>query len=97
MPKLSFHEVDQTRWIDFERLFESRGGPKYCWCMAWRATGAEARTKGSARKAAIERRVHAGVPIGLLGYLDEEPVAWFRSRHDRVIVRSAAPMSPVTL
>ncbi|WJR78932.1 GNAT family N-acetyltransferase [Bradyrhizobium sp. NP1] len=76
MTKLSFHEVDQRRWADFERLFESRGGPGYCWCMAWRAKGAEAKQKGAARKAAIKRRVDMAVPIGLLGYLDDEPVAW---------------------
>jgi hypothetical protein len=38
--KLIVHEVDARRWPDFERLFESRGGPKACWCMVWRARGA---------------------------------------------------------
>jgi GNAT superfamily N-acetyltransferase len=77
MPKLSFHEVDENRWSDFERLFESRGSPKSCWCMVWRAEGAEARqTKGFQRKSAMEKRIRGGVPVGLLGYLDGEPVAW---------------------
>jgi hypothetical protein len=45
--------------------------------MVWRATGAETRrTKGSERKAAMEARVRGGVPIGILGYLGNEPVAW---------------------
>jgi GNAT superfamily N-acetyltransferase len=75
--KLMVHEVDASRWPDFERLFESRGGPKACWCMLWRARGAEAKnTKGSARKAAIKARVDDGVPIGLLGYVDGDPIAW---------------------
>jgi len=75
--RLVFHEVNQARWPDFVRLFESRGGPKACWCMVWRATPAEAKRKdGASRKAAIAGRVSAGVPIGLLGYLDGEPVAW---------------------
>jgi len=73
----AFHAVDAGRWADLERLFESRGGPKHCWCMAWRATPEEARrTGGASRKAALAGRVAAGVPIGLLGYLDGEPVAW---------------------
>lgn len=76
-PKLVFHAVDQARWPDLERLFESRGGPKSCWCMVWRATPAEARTpQGAARKRALALRVQDGTPIGLLGYLGDEPVAW---------------------
>lgn len=77
MLNLTFREVDESSWGDFERLFESRGGPKSCWCMVWRAEGAESRqTKGAQRKVAMETRVHKGVPIGLLGYLDDQPVAW---------------------
>jgi GNAT superfamily N-acetyltransferase len=75
--RLVFHEVDTKRFSDLERLFEARGGPKSCWCMVWRARGAEAQSKGGkSRKAALERRVSDGVPIGILGYLDGEPVAW---------------------
>jgi GNAT superfamily N-acetyltransferase len=77
MLDLTFHEVNESRWDDFERLFASRGGPKSCWCMVWRATGSETRqTKGAERKAAMDARVRAGVPIGILGYLQDEPVAW---------------------
>ena len=69
-------EVTAGRWKDFEQLFEARGGPKYCWCMAWRATPEEARSRGGApRKAAMSARVRAGVPVGLLGYLDDENAA----------------------
>ena len=75
--RLVFHEVDQGRWGDLERLFEGRGGPSYCWCMVWRATPQERKkTDGKSRKAALKRRVRAGAPIGLLGYLDREPVMW---------------------
>ncbi|MGB8398522.1 GNAT family N-acetyltransferase [Bradyrhizobium sp.] len=76
-PKLAFREVGPGNWGDFERLFAARGGPKSCWCMVWRATSAEARTTdGKSRKQAIHSRVRDGVPIGLLGYLADEPVAW---------------------
>lgn len=75
--QVEFREVNAGRWPDFERLFSSPGGPKACWCMVWRATAAEARRRdGVSRKRAIADRVNAGVPIGLLGYLDGEPVAW---------------------
>jgi GNAT superfamily N-acetyltransferase len=33
-------------------------------------------TLGASRKAAMAARIHAGTPVGLLGYLAEEPVAW---------------------
>ena len=34
--EIEFHEVDRGRWSDLEGLFDSTGGPKYCWCMVWR-------------------------------------------------------------
>ena len=63
--------------MDLERLFDSPVGPKYCWCMVWRPmpTGAR-RADKQAKKAALESRVREGVPIGILGYIDGEPVAW---------------------
>jgi GNAT superfamily N-acetyltransferase len=77
MRQLTFLDVNQDRWSDFERLFETRGAPKSCWCTVWRARGEETkRIQGSDRKQAISRRVREGVPIGLLGYLDGLPVAW---------------------
>ena len=77
LQRLVFHEVDRSRLSDLVRLFESRGGPKNCWCMVWRATPEEARkTDGLSRKAAFTRRVRQGVPVGILGYLDGKPVAW---------------------
>lgn len=67
-----FREVDETRWQDLVRLFEARGGPSYCWCMAWRGAG----KKTVDKKAALKGFVVAKVPIGILGYADGEPVAW---------------------
>ena len=74
--KLVFHEVSAARWKDFERLFESKGAPKYCWCMAWRVTAEEGNLPGPKRKPAMSKRVHDGTPVGLLGYEGDEPVAW---------------------
>jgi GNAT superfamily N-acetyltransferase len=72
---LTVREVTRETWADFERLFESRGGPKNCWCMVWRGSPDERRSKQSRRRA-LERRVRAGVPVGLLAYEADEPVAW---------------------
>jgi GNAT superfamily N-acetyltransferase len=75
VPSLAFHEVDRDRWEDFAALFEARGGPKPCWCMVWRVQGVGAR-HADGRREAMRGLVQAGVPIGLLGYLGETPVAW---------------------
>ena len=59
-----------------DRLFESKGGPKYCWCMVWRAMpGKASRADSRAKKAALRETVRQGTPTGLLGYLRGEPVA----------------------
>jgi GNAT superfamily N-acetyltransferase len=77
LDRLVFHDVDQGRWSDFEKLFESRGSPKACWCMVWRASPEEAKRKdGASRKIAMAKRIAAGTPVGLLGYIDKKPVAW---------------------
>ncbi|MGH7493623.1 MAG: hypothetical protein ACREOO_14695 [bacterium] len=74
---LTFREVNRSRLNDLVTLFESRGGPKYCWCMAWRATTAEAkRTDSASRKAAFTSRVSQGIPVGILGYAEGRPIAW---------------------
>lgn len=76
-PKLKVKPVDTDTWADFDALFSARGGPSYCWCMAWRASHKDPRaTTKAGRKALMKQRVKDGVPIGLLGYLDGEPVAW---------------------
>ncbi len=76
-PKLKTRPVTPDTWPDFDALFTARGGPSYCWCMAWRASQKDpkAATK-SGRKALMKQRVKDGVPVGLLGYLGDEPVAW---------------------
>jgi GNAT superfamily N-acetyltransferase len=88
--RIVFREVTAETWSDFERLFECRGGPKACWCMVWRATPEEAKhSDGASRKIAITKRIADGTKVGLLGYLDEKPVAWCsvapRSTHRRLV------------
>lgn len=75
---LAIHRVTPERWPDLERLFESRGTLRGCWCMIFRA-GPEGKVppaSGPARKQAMRGLVRAGAPVGLLGYVEGEPVAW---------------------
>jgi len=78
MPRrLTFRPVTKATAKDFEALFEAPGGPKYCWCMAFRATPDEIKAaKGQARKPQMLGRIAGGVPVGLVGYADGEPAAW---------------------
>jgi GNAT superfamily N-acetyltransferase len=92
-PQLVFHEVTAERWRDFARLFERRGGPSYCWCMVWRAQGAEKTDKAS-RKAAIAKLVRGNVPVGLLGYLEDEPMAWCSIAPRETYRRLGGPEEP---
>lgn len=77
-PCLTFKPATKARWPDFEALFEAKGCPSYCWCMAWRAVKDEVKdTSSSGRKAQMKRRFRSGTPVGLLGYDGgKEPVAW---------------------
>jgi GNAT superfamily N-acetyltransferase len=82
--------VTRDTWADFERLFESKGAPSYCWCMAWRKSAQGTKHANRANlKLAIAGRVNSGVPIGLLGYVGSEPVAWCsvapRATHIRLV------------
>lgn len=69
--------VDRNNWEDFEKLFESKGAPSYCWCMAWRMNKEELKNNNSkSRKGYIKKRVDAKIPIGQLGYEENTPMAW---------------------
>ncbi len=77
MARLAFKPVTRSTLPDFEALFESPGGPSYCWCMYTRVDADEAKvTKGSERKPMMVKRIKARVPVGLVGYADGEPIAW---------------------
>lgn len=75
--KLTFRPVTAGTVGDFEALFGAKGGPNWCWCMAFRATSAELRdAKSPARKQQMLDRIKDGVPVGLIGYDRGTPVAW---------------------
>jgi GNAT superfamily N-acetyltransferase len=74
---LMFCPLTPERWPDLVSLFEHHGNPGYCWCMRWRLKSAEFTRLGSAgRRAKMEALVREGVPVGILGYLNDQPVGW---------------------
>ncbi len=69
--------VIPSNWSDLERLFEGRGGPRFCWCMVNRhMTPPYGKSGTAAKKAGMSRYVEEGTPVGILAYIDDEPVAW---------------------
>src|SRR4051812_17762270 len=77
LKNIKIKPVDKKNWTDFETLFQSKGGPSYCWCMAWRMTKEELKQNTSSnRKIFIQERVWTKTPIGLLAYTANEPIAW---------------------
>lgn len=74
---LSFHPLTADRWPDLEALFGVRGACGGCWCMTWRLTRAEyERNKGESNRRAFHEIVQGGGPVGLLAYVEAEPVGW---------------------
>jgi GNAT superfamily N-acetyltransferase len=74
---LAFRPVTESTREDFEELFMSPGAPKYCWCMVWRRSTAEAKKNDPAnRKRQMMARIAAGTPVGLLAYDRNTPVGW---------------------
>jgi GNAT superfamily N-acetyltransferase len=71
------HRLTPQRWPDLEKLFGDRGAVGGCWCMWWRIPRSEyERSKGDGNKARLEELVSGGTVPGILGYADDEPVAW---------------------
>jgi GNAT superfamily N-acetyltransferase len=76
-PKLEFHPVTPARLPDLERFSAQHGKFRYCSCMRWRMTSAEyQRSTKESRIAALADLVCENTPVGVLAYLDGEPVGW---------------------
>ena len=94
--------VTAESWDDFARLFEAKGSPHYCWCTPFRVRGNSDLT--SAEKKDVTRRlVRAATPIGVLAYVDGEPVGWcsiapresyVRLEKSRTMPRVTPPATP---
>ena len=74
---LEYHPVTRERLPDLRRFSERHGTFRYCSCMRWRMTSATySRSTKEERVAALDARVEADIPVGVLAYRDGEPVGW---------------------
>ena len=73
--------ITKENWGDLASLFECRGGPKYCWCMAWRNKPSRMRDlKSNARRIALKAELHgyvcSGTPVGIVMLEGREAIGW---------------------
>ena len=72
-----FSPVTRDRWLDFEKLFEYKGSPHNCWCTVWRDVEKKGNIALKAeKKASMKKRVNEGIPVGILAYSENDPIAW---------------------
>ena len=73
---LRFAEVTKETRPDFEALFQAKGGPSYCWCMAWREMHTREHVENAEKKRLMVGRIAGGTPVGILAYDADDPIGW---------------------
>lgn len=74
---LVFHPVTPERLADLDRFSRQHGKFRYCSCMRWRLRSRDfQRSTKKSRVAALDDMVCQGTPVGVLAYLDGEPIGW---------------------
>jgi len=85
-PKFEVVPVTKKNWNLFVRLFGDKGACGNCWCMYYRLDNADykAGKVDEGNKRAMKEIIWADKPVGLLGLLEGQPVAWcaFAPRED---------------
>jgi GNAT superfamily N-acetyltransferase len=77
VPTLEFYPVTAERLADLARFSAQHGKFRYCSCMRWRMTSADyQRSTKASRVAALDELVRRGTPVGVLAYVDGDPVGW---------------------
>ena len=75
--KLTFKQLTEKTWRDFENLFGVRGACGGCWCMSWRLNSSEfEKQKGPGNKKAMRALVKNNEPIGIIAFMGKQPVGW---------------------
>ena len=78
--------VTKKNWNKFVNLFGDRGACANCWCMYYRLPRAEFEEGkvNDGNKRSIKELIWKAKPVGLIGSIDDHPVAWcaFAPRED---------------
>jgi len=93
-----YKTLTTARWDAFEKLFGKKGACGGCWCMLWRSSPADFKSrKGEGNRAAMHQLVKTGNIPGLLAFHDGEPVGWcaLAPRSDYPALTRSRVMKPV--
>jgi hypothetical protein len=75
--KITASPLTMERWEDFQLLFSPHNVTSGCWCMWWRMKRSDfSRASGEEKKTRMLEIVKENRQPGILGYLENEPVAW---------------------
>jgi GNAT superfamily N-acetyltransferase len=75
--EITIRPVDMSRWQDLTKLFGPSGIQRGCWCMGRRLSAKEFEANGNAEnRAALKQLVRDCRPVGLVGYVADNPVTW---------------------
>jgi len=84
--QLTFEPLTKKNWSKLVQLFGDKGACGNCWCMYYRLKKPDFQEgkSGEGNKIAMKKIVWDGKPTGLLGFYEEQPVAWcaFAPRED---------------
>jgi GNAT superfamily N-acetyltransferase len=84
--QLSVEPVTKSNWNKFVELFGEKGACGNCWCMYYRLSKTDflEGKVDDGNKNAIKELVREGKPVGLIGLLEGQPIAWcaFAPRED---------------
>jgi predicted GNAT family acetyltransferase len=83
---LRFERLSKSNWTKLVELFGDKGACGNCWCMSFRLAKSdfEEGKVDCGNKSAMKKLVWSNRPTGLLGFYNEQPIAWcaFAPRED---------------
>lgn len=96
---LKFEPLTKKNWNKFVRLFGEKGACGNCWCMYYRLKKSDFQEGkvDEGNKNAMKELVWAGKPTGLLGFYEDQPIAWcaFAPRKDFLKLANSRVHKPI--
>jgi GNAT superfamily N-acetyltransferase len=78
LAQLTFEPLSKVNWGKFVQLFGERGACGNCWCIWPRVSKSEFKEGkvNDGNKSAMKELVWADRPTGILGFYEDQPIAW---------------------